>query len=103
VVGFDGRPRLVSALMTFTHFNPRKGAIVRLKSGGPIMTCEGSCAAPEKDDPSKWVQCSWFSGSTPQRKKFPVEALEGVSDEEKQAALQARARRSGTAGPARKK
>lgn len=104
VIGFDARARLVSALMTFTHFGPEKGASLRLKSGGPIMTCEGDCPSPIKNDKGKWVQCSWFAGTTPRRKQFPVEALERVSEAERLEALEAaRARRAGTAGRAKKK
>ena len=86
---------LPSGAMTFNTSVTHKGTIVRLKSGSPIMTSEGTCASPNKGEHRLWVQCSWFAGSTCKRQKFPPEALEIVPKEEASAALQARARRSG--------
>lgn len=52
------------------------GDLVRLKSGGPIMTVESLIGSPIK------IDCVWFSsflhGRRMARDRFPAEALEGA-------------------------
>lgn len=52
------------------------GSIVRLKSDGPWMTVTKD--RPEQG--SKFVQASWFDGSSLNHEIFPKEALEAKDD-----------------------
>lgn len=44
------------------------GELVRLKSGGPLMTTAG--------DNYGEIICKWFDGNKPMRESFPPESLE---------------------------
>lgn len=48
------------------------GSVARLKSGGPWMTV----TKDRTDQGSKFVQVSWFDGSTLSHEIFPKDALE---------------------------
>ncbi|NYZ69959.1 DUF2158 domain-containing protein [Endozoicomonas sp. SM1973] len=47
------------------------GSLVRLKSGGPVMTVINVNALT--------VECRWFDGATPHKAVFPKSALEQVN------------------------
>jgi uncharacterized protein YodC (DUF2158 family) len=47
------------------------GDVVRLKSGGPLMTVGGFA----KDDDGNLVDVTWFSGDIVKDSSFPPEAL----------------------------
>jgi uncharacterized protein YodC (DUF2158 family) len=51
------------------------GTVVRLKSGGPKMTVEGT-------DEEGELTCVWFVGNKTKRDSFPDAALEAVDDDE---------------------
>lgn len=56
----------------------KTGRIVKLKSGGPKMTCSDR---QDHSDPGK-VHCQWFAGSKMEDGWFPAESLEVVDDPE---------------------
>ncbi|WP_163833360.1 YodC family protein [Spartinivicinus ruber] len=47
------------------------GSLVRLKSGGPVMTVINVNTSA--------VECRWFDGATPHKDIFPKSALEQVN------------------------
>ncbi len=47
------------------------GSLVRLKSGGPVMTVINVNTSA--------VECRWFDGATPHKDVFPKSALEQVN------------------------
>jgi uncharacterized protein YodC (DUF2158 family) len=52
----------------------REGDVVRLNSGGPMMTIVGY----EED---KGVKCKWFDGGQVREDWFPMYAIKKVTDE----------------------
>jgi uncharacterized protein YodC (DUF2158 family) len=58
----------------------RRGELVRLKSGGPIMTVQEVFFSPFK---GKEYRCQWFVGDQYKSKIFPGESLERVLGDEK--------------------
>ena len=54
------------------------GTVVKLKSGGPKMTCTGA----ESDYNPGQVNCQWFAGSNLKNRWFPPESLEIVDESE---------------------
>ncbi len=60
--------------------NLNVGDLVRLKSGGPLMTVRALTTArlsSAPDSPKDHVQCQWFDGKQISNiVRFPVEALE---------------------------
>ena len=56
----------------------RVGTVVKLKSGGPKMTCTNEELG---SDPNK-VNCQWFAGSKLESGWFPSESLEIVDESE---------------------
>lgn len=63
---------------------PKKGDVVRLKSGGPIMTFEchpievGSGFMIARHTRTDQAWCSWFDGTTLKEHIFSISALEKV-------------------------
>jgi uncharacterized protein YodC (DUF2158 family) len=64
--------------MDITKFEA--GVIVKLKSGGPKMTCSGreGILTQEKEE----VHCQWFAGSKMEDGWFPPDSLEIVKKSE---------------------
>lgn len=52
----------------------QKGDLVRLKSGGPVMTVTLVLGST--------MECKWFSGSKSQKDRYAIEALDAVDPEE---------------------
>lgn len=58
----------------------KSGDLVRLKSGGPVMTIE----KVDFDFYDKWegtYSCSWFAGAKDNHRSFTEQALEGAQIE----------------------
>ena len=53
------------------------GTVVKLKSGGPKMTCTG-----EDDNSGRQAECQWFAGSKLEFGYFPFESLEVIDESE---------------------
>jgi uncharacterized protein YodC (DUF2158 family) len=51
------------------------GDVVRLKSGGPIMTISSEL------DAMGYINCNWFAGAKLQSGRFRLDVLERVEDE----------------------
>jgi len=63
--------------VTPPEWNPQVGDVVRLKSGGPLMTTRDI----DKDDPSdSW--CHWFDGNRSCLELFPTACLEPATKED---------------------
>ena len=59
-----------------------RGTVVRLRSGGPKMTCEIAVGDTHTVEPYKaMVRCQWFEGHKVESEWFPPESLEIVSVE----------------------
>jgi len=64
-------------LVMSPEWNPQVGDVVRLKSGGPLMTTRGI----DKDDPSdSW--CHWFDGNRSCLELFPTACLKPSTKED---------------------
>ncbi|WP_425347706.1 YodC family protein [Spartinivicinus poritis] len=59
--------------ITMDTTNLFTGSLVRLKSGGPLMT------VINVNSYSVHVECRWFDGATPHKDVFPKSALEQVN------------------------
>jgi uncharacterized protein YodC (DUF2158 family) len=68
---------LVTNPISLPEWTPQVGDVVRLKSGGPLMTTRGI----DKDDPSdSW--CHWFDGNRSCLELFPTACLEPATKED---------------------
>jgi len=56
----------------------KKGDVVQLKSGGPIMTVENIGDYSGGAGPENGAYCQWFDGKKPMSKLFDVEVLKKV-------------------------
>lgn len=54
------------------------GDLVRIKSGGPVMTVRGAYGSDSKN-----FECQWFAGKKLEMGRFPGESLVPVEDEPK--------------------
>jgi uncharacterized protein YodC (DUF2158 family) len=64
-------------LVTKSEWTPQVGDVVRLKSGGPLMTIR----VIDKDDPAdSW--CHWFDGNRSCLELFPTACLEPATKED---------------------
>lgn len=54
----------------------KKGELVQLKSGGPVMTVQNVGDYSETDGIDDGARCVWFAGNTPYEKVFDRATLE---------------------------
>lgn len=57
----------------------KPGAIVTLKSGGPVMTVERETIISRAQSAPKAVVCSWFDGTRKMKETFSVATLKHVN------------------------